>query len=128
MTDQPFVLIVEDQEPLAALIAKTMGQISVQTHITLNGEDALAYLGDEAHPLPDLIILDISMPGMSGWEVLDVLKQYETTKQIPVIVATAHSDAANRLVGKLRDVDRYLVKPYQPGDLREAVKDVLGLA
>ncbi|RMG72307.1 MAG: response regulator [Chloroflexi bacterium] len=119
----PHVLIVEDQESLAEIVSHTLRQIDISSTICLNGRDALIYM--ENNPLPDLIILDISMPGMSGWEFLDVIKQYEETKLIPVIVTTAHGDAANRLVGKLREVDRYITKPYKPQDIQEAVKSTL---
>jgi CheY-like chemotaxis protein len=122
----PHILIVEDQEHLAEICARIVARLGATTQVCHTGEAAVNYM--ENNRLPDLIVLDISMPGMSGWDFLDIIKQYEETKTIPVIVTTAHGDAANRLVGKLRDVDQYMVKPYTPEDLREAAKSALGLA
>lgn len=125
MADQPTVLIVEDHEYLADLVSRTLEQLPVQSVICLNGEAAVNYM--ETHDLPDLIVLDISMPGMSGWDFLDIIKQYEETKTIPVIVTTARTDAANRVIGKLREVDRYITKPFRPEELMEATREALGL-
>lgn len=119
------VLIVEDQDYLAEIVSHTLRQIDLTSTICLNGEDAIVYM--EKNSLPDLIVLDISMPGMSGWDFLEIIKGYEETKLIPVIITTAHGDAANRLIGKLRDVDRYIVKPYKPQEIQEAVKEALKL-
>lgn len=125
--NKPLVLILEDQEYLAELIARVVESIEADSVVKLRGQHAIEYMENPDNRLPDLIVLDIGMPGMSGWEFLDIIKQYEATKTIPVIVATAHGDAANRLVGKLRAVDRYLVKPYQPDELRQAVIETLKL-
>ncbi|MFW5691681.1 MAG: response regulator [Chloroflexota bacterium] len=123
--DGRYVLIVEDQDYLAEIVSRIMQQIGLGAVICLTAEDAITYM--EQHVLPDLIVLDISMPGMSGWDFLDVIKQYEETKLIPVIVTTARSDAANRLVGRLRNVDRYFVKPYHPEELLNAARQSLGI-
>ena len=117
------VLIVEDTDYIADLAARVLQQIGFQTHQCYTSEDAISYM--EQNPLPDLIVLDIGMPGMSGWQFLDVIKQYEETKLIPIVVTTAFGDAANRLIGKLRDVDRYLTKPYQPKELQAVVTQIL---
>jgi two-component system catabolic regulation response regulator CreB len=124
---KPLVLILEDQEYLAELIARVVESAEAFPMITLRAEHAIDYMENPDNPLPELIVLDIGMPGMSGWDFLDIIKQYEATKTIPVIVTTAHGDAANRLVGKLRDVDRYMVKPYQPEDLRQAIIQILNV-
>lgn len=121
----PLALIVEDQDYLAEIASQSLEKVGFQTVICLSSEDGIRYM--EEHSLPDIIILDIGMPGMSGWDFLDVIKQYQETKTIPVIVTTARGDAANRLVGKLRDVDKYFVKPYHPADLQRAAKESLDM-
>jgi CheY-like chemotaxis protein len=127
MTDHvPFILIVEDQEALAEIVARVVGKLGAEAKICLTAEDAIDYLDNGR--LPDLIILDIGMPGMSGWDFLDLIKRVEDTRSIPVLVATAHGDAANRVIGKLRDVDKYLIKPYKPEEIRDAVTEILQLS
>ncbi len=121
----PIVLIVEDTDYIADIATRAIQQLGLDTHHCLTAEAAIEYM--EQNLLPDVIILDISMPGMNGWEFLEVMKKYEETKTIPVIISTVHSDAANRTIGKLRDVDRYLIKPYLPQDLQKTVKVILGI-
>jgi CheY-like chemotaxis protein len=119
----PLVMIVEDTQYIGELAALILKRIGLEAELCLTAEDAIRYMEEVA--LPDLIVLDIGMPGMSGWEFLDVIKAYEDTKTIPVIVTTAYSDAANRLIGRLREVDRYLTKPYKPNELQSIVSQIL---
>ena len=119
----PLVMIVEDTQYIGELAALILKRIGLEAELCLTAEDAIRYMEDVA--LPDLIVLDIGMPGMSGWEFLDIIKAYQDTKTIPVIVTTAYSDAANRLIGRLREVDRYLTKPYKPNELQSIVSQIL---
>lgn len=119
----PLVMIVEDTQYIGELAALILKRIGLEAELCLTAEDAIRYMEEVA--LPDLIVLDIGMPGMSGWEFLDVIKAYEDTKTIPVVVTTAYSDAANRLIGRLREVDRYLTKPYKPNELQSIVSQIL---
>ena len=117
------VMIVEDTHYIGELAALILKRIGIETELCLSAEEAIKYM--EQMTLPDLIVLDIGMPGMSGWEFLDIIKAYEDTKMIPVVVTTAYSDAANRLIGRLREVDRYLTKPYKPNELQSIVSQIL---
>ena len=125
MTDSytPLVMIVEDTHYIGELAALILKRIGLEAELCLTAEDAIKYMEDVG--LPDLIVLDIGMPGMSGWEFLDIIKAYDDTKTIPVVITTAYSDAANRLIGRLREVDRYLTKPYKPNELQSIVSQIL---
>lgn len=127
MTDtnalKPLVLFVEDADYLAELGSHILERIGIDVIICLSAEYAISFM--ERNRLPDLIILDIGMPGMSGWEFLDIIKKYQETKTIPIVVTTAYGDATNRLIGRLRDVDRYIVKPYKPEELQMVVRQIL---
>jgi CheY-like chemotaxis protein len=92
------------------------------THHVEDGEDAVTYLQDHA---PALILLDLNLPGMSGWDVLEHLVEIHGENTIPVIVTTAYSDSANRVIGKLQQVYKYLVKPFSPDELRDVVEEAL---
>ncbi|MDX2078033.1 MAG: response regulator [bacterium] len=129
MSDQnpnkPLVLFVEDADYLAELGSHILERIGIEVVICLTAEFAIEFM--EQNRLPDLIVLDIGMPGMTGWEFLDIIKKYQETKTIPIVVTTAYGDATNRLIGRLRDVDRYIVKPYKPEELQMVVRQILQL-
>ncbi|HRF94924.1 MAG TPA: response regulator [Aggregatilineales bacterium] len=129
MSDQnpnkPLVLFVEDADYLAELGSHILERIGIEVIICLTAEFAIDFM--EKNRLPDLIVLDIGMPGMTGWEFLDIIKKYQETKTIPIVVTTAYGDATNRLIGRLRDVDRYIVKPYKPEELQMVVRQILQL-
>ena len=122
-TMKPLVLFVEDADYLAELGSHILQRIGIDVIICLSAENAITFM--EQNRLPDLIILDIGMPGMTGWEFLDIIKKYQETKTIPIVVTTAYGDATNRLIGRLRDVDRYIIKPYKPEELQTVVRQIL---
>ena len=81
---------------------------------------------DPALDQTSLCILDIGLPGMNGWEVLERLKLEDHAGDFPIIVLTAAGDPVNRLIGKLQErVKRYIVKPYSIEELSTAVREVL---
>lgn len=125
---QSHVLVVEDTQELADLVKVGLETLGLQAVLCLNGQKALDYL--ESNPAPDLIILDINMPGMTGWQVLDAMKErFSHLLDIPVIVTTALSDPANRVIGKMQSsVVRYVTKPYDMTQLRQAVKETLSMS
>lgn len=124
MSEDYRVLIVEDTEDIAALVGISMDQLGLSHYHCRNGKLALEFLEDH---MPDLIVLDIGMPGLSGWDVLKIIRENNKWDSVRVIVATAFNDAANRTVGKLQDVDAYITKPYGPRELKSIVTDILKL-
>ena len=89
-----------------------------------DGETAIAFLEGK---LPHLILLDLNLPGLSGWDVLEFLVETYGSGKVPVIVTTAYGDNANRVIGKLQDIYKYMVKPFKPLDLIATVEGALGL-
>ena len=122
---QPLVLIVEDAVELAQISQIALSRLGLKTIHAANGQRALEMLA-EHHP--DLMLLDIGLPGMNGWEVLERIKLDESAPEFPIIVLTAAGDPVNRLIGKLQErVKRYIVKPYSVDELKQAVREVLEL-
>ena len=118
------ILIVEDTVEFAKLSQMILGRIGLQTHHAVDGDEAVTFI---EHTRPDLVLLDLNLPGKSGWQVLESLYERYGDRSVPIIVTTAYSDGANRVIGKLQDVEHYLVKPFPPKVLQEAVQNALGL-
>ncbi len=123
MADKRTVLLVEDNHDIAGYVKLFLEAMEFEVHHTEDADTSLTYL--ESHR-PDLILLDIGLPGKSGWQLLEMIREQVTRDNIRVIVATAFTDPANRLVGKLQHVDAYLQKPYEFAQLKKVVGEVLG--
>ena len=108
------VLAVDDNADNLELISDILGAIGYHVSRALDGAQALELVSESA---PDLILLDINMPGMSGFEVMSRLKADDQTAKIPVIFLTALSDINYRVEGLDLGADDYLVKPYSPREL-----------
>lgn len=116
------ILIVDDEMHIRELIAynlKTMGYEIVEAE---NGEEALEIFEKEE---PDLILLDIMMPGIDGLEVLRQIRQTHNQWQLPVIFITAKGEEIDKVVGLELGADDYLVKPFGVHELQARVKTVL---
>lgn len=118
------ILVVEDTELLAQLIIDSLKHAGFQAVHAIDGEAALEYL---ATTTPDLMLLDLNLPGLSGWDVMKHMVAEKGEDAVPVIVTTAYGDPANRVIGKLQHVKDYLVKPFEVPALIRTVEEVLGL-
>ena len=116
------ILIVEDEEDIAALIAHHMEAAGFSVIVAHNGATALKAIGKR---LPDLVLLDLMLPDMDGTELCKTLKRKETTRNIPVIMVTAKAEEVDRIVGLELGADDYVVKPFSTRELTLRVKGVL---
>ena len=108
------VLVVEDEPDIAALIAYQLTREGFRVETAGNGPEALEAVGRE---IPDLIVLDRMLPGISGDEVLQQLKAEAVTSNIPVLVLTAKREQEDRIEGFELGADDYLTKPFSPREL-----------
>ena len=77
--------------------------------------------------LPDLVLLDLMMPDMDGWEVYQQMKAEESTRNIPVIIVTAKAQSIDKVLGlHIAKVDDYISKPFSPQELMNSVEKVIG--
>lgn len=119
------VLLVEDTLLLAEMIMEALKQIpEISTDHCSDGDKAVVYLNEKK---PDLILLDLNLPGRSGWQVLEFVKEKYGEGAIKVVVMTAQSDSANRLVGMLQHVERYMIKPVAPRKILSVVRSSLNI-
>jgi DNA-binding response OmpR family regulator len=118
------ILVVEDTPQMAKLTLLSLQRGGFQGIHVEDGETAIEFLNEK---LPNLVLLDLNLPGLSGWDVMEHLVNKHGANAVPVIVTTAYGDSANRVVGKLQEVYRYMVKPFTPTALIEAVEGALGI-
>lgn len=120
--------IIEDDEITAFLIPKVLEQSGAfqQTRIFENGQPALAYLKKalkQNQPLPDLILLDINMPVMDGWDFLNEINQSHMLKNIPVVMLTSSIHEADIQKSKsYQNVIGYITKPLEPEKVQDIIK------
>jgi two-component system chemotaxis response regulator CheY len=117
------ILVVEDSPMTRSLIVSSLEDIGDFVIIeTANGFQALRKLPEVS---PDLVITDINMPDINGLEVVRFVKQNENFRHIPVIIVTTEGRDVDRQRGLSLGADRYLVKPFEPEELQEFVKELL---
>ncbi len=119
----PRVLIVEDTEELGKIIQIALKGMNLISIHEMRGSTALNTYNQMR---PDIVLLDIGLPDMTGWRLLDAIKESQTEGRRPVIVViSAFGDPANRLMGKLQGVYGYLVKPFTLDQVRQVVRKIL---
>lgn len=116
------VLIVDDEPDIVALVAYHLAKAGYRVSTAATGTDALAAARDE-HPA--LIVLDLMLPGMSGFEVLEQLRAAEATRNIAVLMLTARKEEPDRIRGLSLGADDYLAKPFSPQELVLRVAAIL---
>ena len=122
MTLAPRVLVVEDEPDIAALIAYQLTREGFRVETAGSGTEALDAVGRE---VPDLVLLDRMLPGLSGDEVLVRLKSEPATMNVPVLLLTAKRGQEDRIEGLELGADDYLTKPFSPRELVLRVQAIL---
>lgn len=118
------LLAVEDDADSLALLRLVLSSLPVQIDHVPSGAGAIRYLHQAK---PDVMILDINLPDMRGWDVLDHFKSDERLERLNVIVLTSHHEPVHRLIGMLQPIAAYLRKPVEAELLRGTVRQLLGL-
>ncbi|MDX6766723.1 MAG: response regulator [Candidatus Methylacidiphilales bacterium] len=116
------ILIIDDEPDVADLVAMNLRGEGYKVLTADNGEAGLAKAKSES---PNLIVLDLMLPKMSGLEVCKALKREAGTAKIPIIMLTAKSDEVDRIVGLELGADDYVTKPFSPRELLLRIQSVL---
>ena len=118
----PKVLVIDDEAPIRLLCRVNLEAEQMEV---VEAEDGTVGLELARSERPDLILLDVMMPGIDGWEVLQRLLDDETTREIPIVFLTARAELRDRARGlELGGVD-YVTKPFNPVELAPLIADIL---
>jgi CheY-like chemotaxis protein len=123
MAENKRILVCDDDPIILRLLQVNLELEGYEVLVAHHGEEALEVASSE---LPDLILLDIMMPRMDGYQTLERLKGQESTRAIPVVFVSAKAQQADIELGKSYGVDDYLTKPFDPGDLLDVVERLIG--
>lgn len=116
------ILVVEDEEDLANVVMINLRMAGYEVEHAGHGAEALEAVERQT---PDLVLLDVMMPVMDGWQALRVLKEDPETRHIPVVMLTALAEEQNIIQGHLQGAVRYLTKPFEVKRLLEVVETTL---
>lgn len=116
------ILVVEDEPDIAKLVSYNLTQERFKVVTAEDGEQALKTIQREK---PNLVVLDLMLPGLSGIEVCKILREREETSQLPILMLTAKAGEADRVLGLELGADDYLSKPFSPRELVARVRAIL---
>jgi len=108
------VLVVDDEPDIVALVAYHLAKAGYRVSTAANGQDALGLARRER---PAMVVLDLMLPGLSGWDVLEQLRNDDATRDVAVLMLTARKEEADRIRGLSLGADDYLTKPFSPQEL-----------
>lgn len=118
------VVYIEDEQEMIDLVRLILSRKGFEVSGANGGREGLDLVRSS---LPDLVLLDLMMPDMDGWDVYQQMKAGETTRNIPVIVVTAKAQSIDKVLGlHIAKVDDYVSKPFSPQELVDSVEKVLG--
>ncbi len=115
------ILVVDDEPTIAEVVARYLARAGYETRTAADGPSAVAAAASRR---PDLVVLDIMLPGLDGLDVMRRLQE-DADERVPVILLTAKGEESDRLVGLRRGADDYVVKPFSPRELVARVDAVL---
>jgi len=118
------VVYIEDEQEMIDLVRLILSRKGFEVTGANGGREGLDLVRNS---LPDLVLLDLMMPDMDGWDVYQQMKAGEPTRNIPVIVVTAKAQSIDKVLGlHIAKVDDYVSKPFSPQELVDSVEKVLG--
>ena len=113
------ILVVDDEKKIVDIVKAYLERERYQVIVAYDGEEALDMARDQQ---PDLLVLDLMLPGISGWDVCRILRK---EADIPIIMLTARDEVTDKIVGLELGADDYITKPFDPKELVSRVKSVL---
>ena len=124
MSDKPVVLVADDDPDLRSLVRLHLEMMDLPVIEANNGDDALEKILVEH---PNLVVLDVMMPGLTGWEILRYLRSKPDFDDVKVLMLTGIGETLNELSSPMYGANDYLDKPFKAQDLAAKVKALLGI-
>lgn len=122
MTDQKRVLVVEDNPENSRLAEKILVKSGYSCRLEPNAVDGIKAISEYE---PDIILLDMSLPGMDGWQAVGLIKSNSSISHIPVVALTAHAMSEDRNRAIEAGCDAFVAKPYRSAELLETIRKLL---
>jgi DNA-binding response OmpR family regulator len=123
--DQMRVVCIEDEPEMIDLVRLILGRKGFDVIGAAGGIEGLEKV---KHERPDIVLLDLMMPDMDGWEVYQQIKADPELRDIPIVVVTAKAQSIDKVLGlHIAKVDDYITKPFGPQELLESVEKILGM-
>lgn len=119
MSENPHIFVVEDDMDISEILIDNLSREGYRINAYSDGAEAFDAISKH---LPDLVLLDLNLPGMSGIEVCKYMRSNELTAEIPVIMLTARSEEIDKIIGFEMGADDYVTKPFSPRELLARVK------
>jgi DNA-binding response OmpR family regulator len=116
------ILVIEDEQDVAELLQARLESAGYDVHVESEGQKGLSYAAEHR---PDLVILDLMLPDIDGYQVCRTLQEDAKPWTIPVLMLTAKDQPADKLVGFLRGAGAYLTKPYEASELLSTIEVLL---
>lgn len=116
-----YTLIVDDSATERSIITSCLQEVGINVSVALSGEEALEKIGQDC---PDLIVLDVVLPGRSGFEICRELKGSDSTNQIPIILCSTKDTKMDKFWGMRQGADAYIPKPIDQQELVEKVQEL----
>ncbi len=118
----PRILIVDDEDDVVGLLQLVFETNGFEARTASNGKAAVASAYEDP---PDVIVLDVMMPEMDGWQVLKILKGDDRTQHIPVVMLSARAERRDKMIGLQEGAEAYIAKPFSPSEVVQEVRDLL---
>ena len=117
------VLVVEDQKAQREMMVSLLEQDGWEVLAAGDGDEALAMI--QGGQIPDVVVMDVVMPRMNGYQLVRQLRDYPQTSQVPVLMCSSKGETFDKHWGLKQGADAYIVKPFEPQDLLGTVRHLL---
>jgi DNA-binding response OmpR family regulator len=121
---QPIVLVIEDNHDMVECVKSVLSESGYNVHVAMAGKDGVEKANEI---IPDVVITDLMLPDIDGYEVCRTIKGQPATEHIPVIMLTARTSAEKKLEGIESGVDIYISKPFNPAELKGCISNLLAM-
>ncbi len=120
------IICIEDEEPMVELLTFILKSYGYEGFAARNGPDGLELIRQEH---PDLVLLDLMLPGMDGWEVYQKMRADDSMRNIPVIIVTCKATHIDEILARsIAKVNDYIPKPFTPRKLADSIEKVLAIS